>query len=89
VAKMNEDPAKGFKTSDDGKTITTISGGYPLHGTYRNGTYTPAGWSGPAPFCGGRCNGSACCGTQDPKTYFFKGIDISDCVAFITCLGII
>jgi hypothetical protein len=89
VAKMNEVPAKGFKTSDDGKTITTISGGYPLHGTYRNGTYTPAGWSGPAPFCGGRCNGSACCGTQDPKTYFFKGIDISDCVAFITCLGII
>jgi hypothetical protein len=88
VVKMNETGTKGFKTFNDGKTITTISGNYPLQGTYRNGTYKPSCNPTPAPFCGGKCNGVSTC-ASDGKTYFFKGIDTSDCVAFITCLGII
>ena len=87
VAKMNEIESKGFKTADDGKTINVL--GYALEGTYRNGVYHPACNCAAAPFSGGRCNGSCTCGTPDGRTYFFKGIDTSDCVAFITCLGLI
>lgn len=87
VAKMNEVNSKGFVTANDGKTITDIP--YTLQGTYRNGVYQPLYNCAPAPMCGGKMNGTCCCLTPDPKTYFFKGIDTTDCVAFINCLGII
>ena len=87
VLKMNEVRSKGFKTANDGKTIVDI--GYTLQGTFRNGVYKPPYNCAATPMNGGRCNGNASCTTCDPKSYFFKGIDISDCVAFITCLGII
>ena len=89
VAKMNTTGTKGFKTCDDGKTIILTDGFYSLEGTYRNGIYQPVCNSAPAPMNGGKCNGDGTCTTADPKTYFFKGIDTSDCVAFITCLGIL
>jgi len=92
VVKMNEVQTKGFKTADDGCTIVIdpiLGTTYPLQGIYRNGTYRPACNCAAAPFSGGRCNGTCTCGQADCKTYFFKGIDISDCVAFITCLGLI
>jgi hypothetical protein len=94
IVKMNEVDCKGIVTANDGKTIVTnpaLGITYPLQGNFRNGTYNPdpLKWCAPAPICGGRMNGSGTCPTEDPKTYFFKGIDTSDCVAFITCLGII
>jgi len=91
VVKMNEVDSKGFKTCIDGKTINTLNGTYALQGNFRNGTCNPnpLKWCAPAPICGGRCNGDGTSATLDPVTYFFKGVDTSDCVAFITCLGII
>jgi hypothetical protein len=91
VVKMNKIECKGFITANDGKSvyINPIEGTYPLEGTYRNGVYHPVCNCAAAPMCGGRMNGDSGNLTPDPKTYFFKGIDTSDCVAFITCLGLI
>jgi hypothetical protein len=90
VCCMNSISTKGFKTDDDGKTITTSTGQYPLEGTYRNGTCNPNTgiWCSPAPICGGKCNGKPTC-AADGRTYFFKGVDTSDTVAYLMCLGIV
>lgn len=88
VLNMNQLDSKGFKTNCDGKTINALN--YALQGTYRNGTYNPnpAKWCAPAPIKGGKCNGNPTC-ASDGRTYFFKGVDTSDCVAYLVCLGIV
>ncbi len=80
IIEMNNISSKGFKDTDFNNAI---------QGVYRNGTYVKAGWCAPAPLNGGRICGDCTNATKDPRTYFFKGIDTSDCVAFITCLGIV
>ena len=88
VLCMNSVSSKGIKTSDNGKTITTPCGDYPLQGTYRNGTYQPSGWCAAAPICGGKCNGCSTC-ASDGRTYFFKGVDTSNTVAYLVSLGVV
>jgi hypothetical protein len=83
VLKMNDWPTKGFLKIN-------LTGEEALEGTsYRNGSYVPPGWSCAAPFNGGRIMGSCECSTVDTNTYFFKGIDTTDCVAYLVCLGVV
>jgi hypothetical protein len=86
IMKMYKLDKKGFIKNDFAAN--------PLSGTtYRNGIYTPTAhpisWCAPCPIGGGRCNGTCTCNDADENTYFFKGIDTSDCVAFLVNLGIV
>jgi hypothetical protein len=86
IKKMAGYTSKGF-------TSQNITG---LQGHYRNGTYTPAGWSAPCPFAfdgngihnSGRINGDPTQGV-DPNSYFFKGLNTSDCIDFLFELGLV
>jgi len=71
---------------------------YSIQGTYRNGIYIPNPrgylsvsfnkWYKAAPINGGKCQGKPVC-AADGRTYFFKGADTSDTVAYIVSLGIV
>jgi len=76
---------KGFKaTGVNGNELPT----YTLKGKYRNGAYTPPGWTAPCPIDGGKVDGVPT-NTNDTKTYFYKGFDSADCIQFLSELGII
>jgi hypothetical protein len=84
VLKINNLSKKGFIKEIDLKESNALEGTF-----YRNGSYKPPGWNCAAPFNGGRCCGTCENPTVDQNTYFFKGIDTSDCVAYLVCLGIV
>ena len=77
---------KGFKgTGVSGNDVS----GKVLTGKYRNGKYTPVGWGAACPLNGGRMNGDKDNLTEDPATYFYKGIDTSDCIEYLYLIGIL
>ena len=93
IKKMASIASKGFTNQDVAGGLTSTK--------YRNGTYTPAGWSAPCPFArngtasdgsnihqSGTVNGDPTQG-QDPKTYFYMGFDSSDCIEYLFELGLI
>ena len=85
IKAMAQTPIKGFTSDAVGLT-----------GNYRNGTYTPVGWSAPCPFAfdgngvhsSGRINGDPTQGA-DTKSYFYKGFNTSDCIEYLFELGLI
>lgn len=81
ILNINNVTTKGFKSSSNGKTITTSEGNYTLQGKYRNGTT-------PCPFQGGKINAKPTNGV-DTYTYFFKGFDTANCIEYLTQLGLI
>jgi len=77
---------KGFTDSDiAGLTLDN----------YRNGDTKPdptdwkGTWSAECPYNGGRDNGQSNNTTKDPKYYFYKGFDTSDCIEFLYDLGLV
>ena len=82
------------------KSYTTKKGFTDLNvagltlGNYRNGDTTPptttwkGNWVEPCPFGGGGEEGRPD-RPKDPRYYFFKGFDTSDCIEFLYDLGIV
>jgi hypothetical protein len=90
IKAMAKVTSKGFNNNQLGT--------YTLQGKYRNGTYTPTGWSAPCPFAydklngglhqSGRLNGNPSAGA-DLNSYFYKGFNTSDCIQFLFELGLL
>jgi hypothetical protein len=93
IKKMANLTTKGFTNQDVASGLTSNK--------YRNGSYTPVGWSAPCPFArdgtasdgsnihqSGKINGDPTKGT-DPKTYFYSGFDSSDCIEYLFELGLV
>lgn len=73
-----------YQFSKKGGTKSQVSNDLstPLIGTdYRNGL-------SPVPPDGGKINGDPNLG-QDPETYFYKGLNESDCIEFLVSLGLV
>ncbi len=87
IINLRKSTKKG-DASDNLGNIPTSDGTYQLKGTYRNGSYTPVGWSTPCPIDGGKIDGIPV-NSEDQKTYFYKGFDAADCIEFLDLLGII
>ena len=88
IKKMASLTTKGFTNED-------VISGFTSN-NYRNGTYTPAGWSTPCPFAfdgngshsSGNVNGNPL-SIVDTKSYFYKGFNTSDCIKYLFELGLI
>jgi hypothetical protein len=80
ILLINQIIPKGF-------TSNTVVG---LTGKYRNGTYIPSGTyaTTACPYKGGKINAIPTNGV-DPKTYFYKGMDTSNCIEFLISLGLV
>jgi len=87
IIKFSTTTTKGFRDNQLGT--------YTLKGAYRNGNYIPPStawkgtWSAECPYNGGRDNGNSGSGTKDPRYYFYKGFDTSDCIEFLYDLGLV
>jgi len=79
IKNMNDYEYKGFTKN----VIPTLQGN-----EYRNGSYTPSGWSAPCPYDGGKVDGDPSNG-NDNEIYFYKGLGDADCIQYLFELGII
>lgn len=78
IIEMNDVSEKGFTDQDFSKSGDQ----------YRNGSYRPTEWPSAAPLGGGKIDGDPA-NSVDPRTYFYKGFEGSDCIDFLFDLNLI